>query len=173
MKIGVVFPQTEIGPDVGAVRAYGQCADQLGYHHVLAFDHVVGADPAIHRGWKGPHDVRTQFHEPFVLFGFLAGITSLQFTTGVLILPQRETVLVAKQAAGRRGLESGGVRGARAGLRRAGRPPGRADDLAEQAVRWPGAGATHVSLNTMNAALATPDAHLAALASAAEVLFGS
>ena len=99
MKIGVVFPQTEIGPDVGAVRAYGQCADELGYHHVLAYDHVVGADPAVHQGWKGPYDVQTQFHEPFVLFGFLAAITSLQFTTGVLILPQRETVLVAKQAA--------------------------------------------------------------------------
>ena len=99
MKIGVVFPQTEIGPDVGAVRAYGQCADQLGYHHVLAFGHVVGADPAIHRGWKGPYDVRTQLHEPFVRFGLLAGNASLHFTTGVLILPQRETVLVAKQAA--------------------------------------------------------------------------
>jgi len=99
VKIGVVFPQTEIGPDVGAVRAYGQCADELGYHHVLAYDHVVGADPAVHQGWKGPYDVQTQFHEPFVLFGFLAAITSLQFTTGVLILPQRETVLVAKQAA--------------------------------------------------------------------------
>ena len=99
VKIGVVFPQTEIGPDVGAVRAYGQCAAELGYHHVLAYDHVVGADPAVHQGWKGPYDVQTQFHEPFVLFGFLAAITSLQFTTGVLILPQRETVLVAKQAA--------------------------------------------------------------------------
>jgi len=99
VKIGVVFPQTEIGQDVGAVRAYGQCADELGYHHVLAYDHVVGADPAVHQGWKGPYDVQTQFHEPFVLFGFLAAITSLQFTTGVLILPQRETVLVAKQAA--------------------------------------------------------------------------
>lgn len=99
VKIGVVFPQTEIGPDVGAVRAYGQCAAELGYHHVLAYDHVVGADPAVHRGWKGPYDVRTQFHEPFVLFGFLAGITSLHLVTGILILPQRQTVLVAKQAA--------------------------------------------------------------------------
>jgi hypothetical protein len=99
VKIGVVFPQTEIGPDVGAVRAYGQCAAELGYHHVLAYDHVVGADPAVHRGWKGPYDVQTQFHEPFVLFGFLAGITSLHLVTGILILPQRQTVLVAKQAA--------------------------------------------------------------------------
>jgi len=77
MEIGVIFPQTEIGPDVGAMRAYGQCADELGYHHVLTFDHVVGADPAVHQGWKGPYDIQTHFHEPFVLFGFLAWITSL------------------------------------------------------------------------------------------------
>jgi probable F420-dependent oxidoreductase len=259
----------------------------LGYHHVLAFDHVVGADPALHKGWKGPYDIRTQFHEPFVLFGFLAGITSLHFTTGILILPQRETVLVAKQAAevdllsgGRLRLGVGvgwnpveyealgqdfALRGARldeqsdllrqlwtrpsvtykgrfdqvsgAGLsplpiqrpiplwfggmsapayRRmgrladgwfplmapgpelaaattavaaaaaaAGRDPaalgmegrlnwhGDPDDLAEQAKRWRAAGATHVSLNTMDASFVTPDEHLAALASAAEVLLGS
>ncbi|MDT5000236.1 MAG: hypothetical protein QOK12_2341, partial [Mycobacterium sp.] len=74
--------------------------EDLGYKHVLAFDHVVGADPKVHTGWNGPYDVHTTFHEPFVLFGFLAGITrSLEFVTGVIILPQRQTVLVAKQAA--------------------------------------------------------------------------
>ncbi|MBB5165379.1 LLM class F420-dependent oxidoreductase [Mycobacterium sp. AZCC_0083] len=100
MQVGVVFPQTELGGDVGAVRAYGEQVEALGYRHVLAFDHVVGADPLVHTGWNGPYDVQTTFHEPMVLFGFLAGITrSLEFVTGVIILPQRQTVLVAKQAA--------------------------------------------------------------------------
>jgi alkanesulfonate monooxygenase SsuD/methylene tetrahydromethanopterin reductase-like flavin-dependent oxidoreductase (luciferase family) len=88
-RIGVVFPQTELGGDPGAVRAYGQAAEDLGYRHLLVYDHVVGADPAAHPGWDGPYDVDTTFHEPFVLFGFLAAITSLELVTGVIILPQR------------------------------------------------------------------------------------
>jgi probable F420-dependent oxidoreductase len=99
MQIGVVFPQTEIGPDAGAVRAYGQRVEELGFTHVLAYDHVVGADPAVHRGWDRPYDVRTTFHEPMVMFGYLAALTSLELVTGIIILPQRQTVLVAKQAA--------------------------------------------------------------------------
>ncbi len=99
MRVGVVFPQTEIGADVGAVRAYAQRVEELGYRHVLAYDHVLGADPAVHRGWQGPYDLTTTFHEPFVLFGYLAGITSLELVTGIIILPQRQTALVAKQAA--------------------------------------------------------------------------
>jgi probable F420-dependent oxidoreductase len=99
MRIGVVFPQTELGGDVGAVRAYGERVEALGYTHLLAYDHVVGADPAVHEGWRGPYDVDTTFHEPFVLFGFLAGITTLELVTGIIILPQRQTALVAKQAA--------------------------------------------------------------------------
>jgi probable F420-dependent oxidoreductase len=99
MRVGVVFPQTELGGDAGAVRAYARGVEQLGYAHLLAYDHVVGADPAIHQGWNGPYDVHTTFHEPFVLFGFIAGITSLELVTGIIILPQRQTVLVAKQAA--------------------------------------------------------------------------
>lgn len=99
MRIGVVFPQTEIGPDVAAVRAYGQGVEALGYRHLLAYDHVVGADPEVHQGWAGPYDIDTQFHEPFVLFGHLAACTSLELVTGITILPQRPTVLVAKQAA--------------------------------------------------------------------------
>ena len=99
MQIGVVFPQTEIGADMGAVRAYGTGVEALGYAHLLAYDHVLGADPAVHEGWAGPYDVDTTFHEPFVLFGFLAGITKLELVTGVIILPQRQTALVAKQAA--------------------------------------------------------------------------
>jgi probable F420-dependent oxidoreductase len=99
MRIGVVFPQTEIGADVGGVRAYAQRVDELGFSHVLAYDHVVGADPEAHAPWTGPYDVRTTFHEPLVLFGYLAGITALELVTGIIILPQRQTALVAKQAA--------------------------------------------------------------------------
>src|SRR4051812_37821183 len=99
MRIGVVFPQTELGGDVGAVRAYGEHVEELGYRHVLAYDHVLGADPEVHSRWAGPYDVHTTFHEPFVLFGYLAAITSLELVTGIVILPQRQTALVAKQAA--------------------------------------------------------------------------
>ena len=99
MRIGVVFPQTEIGADPGAVRAYAQHADGLGYTHLLAYDHVLGADPEVHPGWSGPYDLHTTFHEPFVLFGYLAAVTSLELVTGIIILPQRQTALVAKQAA--------------------------------------------------------------------------
>lgn len=100
MRVGVVFPQTELAGDPGAVRAYGQQVEELGYTHILAYDHVVGADPAVHTGWGGPYDVDTTFHEPLVLFGYLAGITSsVELVTGVIILPQRQTTLVAKQAA--------------------------------------------------------------------------
>jgi probable F420-dependent oxidoreductase len=100
MRVGVVFPQTELGGDAGAVRAYGERVEELGFRHVLAYDHVVGADPEVHTGWNGPYDVHTTFHEPLVMFGYLAGITrSLELVTGVIILPQRQTVLVAKQAA--------------------------------------------------------------------------
>ena len=60
MRVGVVFPQTELGGDVGAVRAYGQGVEELGYRHVLAYDHVVGADPAVHKRWDGP--VRRRHH---------------------------------------------------------------------------------------------------------------
>lgn len=99
MRIGVVLPQTEIGGDAGAARAYAEGAEGLGYTHLLAYDHVVGADPAAHPGWSGPYNIKTTFHEPFVLFGFLAAITKMELVTGIIILPQRQTVLVAKQAA--------------------------------------------------------------------------
>jgi probable F420-dependent oxidoreductase len=99
VNIGVVFPQTEIGADRGAVRTFAQRVEELGFSHVLAYDHVLGADPAVHAGWSGPYDVHTTFHEPFVMFGYLAGLTSLELVTGIIILPQRQTALVAKQAA--------------------------------------------------------------------------
>jgi len=99
MQIGVVFPQTEIGADRGAIRSYAQRVEELGFTHLLSYDHVLGADPEVHRPWRGPYDVDTTFHEPFVLFGYLAGITALELVTGIIILPQRQTALVAKQAA--------------------------------------------------------------------------
>lgn len=98
MQIGVVFPQTEIGADVGPIKAYAQAVEGLGYAHLLAYDHVVGADPDVHSPWRGPYDIATTFHEPFVLFGYLAGVVSIELVTGIIILPQRQTVLVAKQA---------------------------------------------------------------------------
>jgi probable F420-dependent oxidoreductase len=99
MRIGVVFPQTELAADPGVLRSYGQRVEELGFTHILAYDHVVGADPEVHQGWEGPYDIKTTFHEPFVMFGYLAAVTSLELVTGVIILPQRQSVLVAKQAA--------------------------------------------------------------------------
>lgn len=100
MRVGATFPQTELGGDPGAVRAYGQRVEELGFDHILVYDHVVGADPAVHKGWNGPYDLHTTFHEPFVMYGYLAAVTrSLELVTGVIILPQRQTTLVAKQAA--------------------------------------------------------------------------
>jgi probable F420-dependent oxidoreductase len=99
MQIGVVFPQTELGGSAPAARTYAETVESLGFAHVLAYDHVLGADPDVHQPWLGPYDVQTTFHEPFVLFGYLAGFTQLELVTGVIILPQRQTALVAKQAA--------------------------------------------------------------------------
>ena len=98
--VGVVFPQTEIGADPGGVKAYVEAVEEAGYDHVVAYDHVLGADPAAHPEISGrAYTHRDQFHEPLVLFGYLAGICSLGLMTGILILPQRQTALVAKQAA--------------------------------------------------------------------------
>ena len=100
MRIGVVFPQTEIGEDPIAIRDYAQAAEQLGYQHLLIYDHVLGASTASRPDWSGPYTSDTLFHEPFVLFGYLAALTQqLELVTGVIILPQRQTALVAKQAA--------------------------------------------------------------------------
>src|SRR5215471_20925097 len=99
MRIGVILPQTEIGGDVGVLRAYATRVEELGFSHILAYDHVVGADPAVHQGWRGPYNVKSTFHEPMVLFGYVAALTALEVVTGIIILPQRQTVLFAKQAA--------------------------------------------------------------------------
>lgn len=100
MKIGLVFPQTEFGNDPAALRDYAQTAESLGFTHVLAYDHVLGANPDRPGGWQGPYTHKHPFHEVFVLFSFMAALTTkLEFITGILILPQRETAVVAKQAA--------------------------------------------------------------------------
>ena len=100
MKIGVVFPQTDIGNDPIGIRDYAQAAEGMGFTHVLAYDHVLGANRERYRDLTGPYSHRDAFHEPFVLFGFLAAaVPRLEFATGIVILPQRQTALVAKQAA--------------------------------------------------------------------------
>ena len=100
MNYGVVYPQTELGQDPTAIRDYAQAAEGLGFSHILAYEHVLGANPNRPGGWQGPYTHQHAFMEPFVLFSFLAGLTQkIGFTTGILILPQRQTVLAAKQAA--------------------------------------------------------------------------
>ncbi|HEY7833191.1 MAG TPA: LLM class F420-dependent oxidoreductase [Ktedonobacterales bacterium] len=100
MRIGAIFPQTEIGSDPAVIRDWAQTVEGLGYAHIMAYDHVLGASTASRPGWRGPYTSETLFHEPFVLFGYLAALTArVELATGVIILPQRQTALVAKQAA--------------------------------------------------------------------------
>jgi len=100
MQLGVIFPQTEIGADPTAVRDFVQAAESMGYEHMIVFDHVLGADTAHYQGWQGPYTHRDMFHEPFVLYGYLAAVTQrIELVTAVIILGQRQTALVAKQTA--------------------------------------------------------------------------
>jgi probable F420-dependent oxidoreductase len=111
MRFGVVFPQTEIGTDPAVIRDYAQAVEGMGYRHILAYDHVLGASTATRPNWKGAYTSETPFHEPFVLFGYLAALTrQVELVTGVIILPQRQTALVAKQAAEVDVLSSGRLR---------------------------------------------------------------
>jgi alkanesulfonate monooxygenase SsuD/methylene tetrahydromethanopterin reductase-like flavin-dependent oxidoreductase (luciferase family) len=115
MRVGVVFPQTEIGADPVAIRDYVQAAEDLGYSHLIAYDHVLGADTRYHQGWSGGYTLKDMFHEPFVTFGYMAAFTrTLELVTAILILGQRQTALVAKQAAevvgSRHWLEPRGIR---------------------------------------------------------------
>lgn len=99
VRFGVVFPQLEIGNDPIAIRDYAQAAESLGYEHLLVYDHVLGANRETRENFRGPYCHTDAFHEPFVLFGYLAGLTQrIELVTGILILPQRQTALVAKQA---------------------------------------------------------------------------
>src|SRR6516165_4284199 len=253
MRIGVVFPQTELGGSPAVLRAYGQRVEELGFTHILAYDHVVGADPTVHRGWQGPYDIDTTFHEPFVMFGYLAAVTSLDLVTGgrfrlgvglgwnaveyealgekftnrgkrseeqvevmrrlwtersvtfngqyhtvtgagLAPLPTQRPIPVwfgaasdrAYERAGRLGdgwfpmMEPGpGLDYAREQVKRAAAAAGRdaaslgmegrvswtgdRDKVAADIAAWKAGGATHLSVNTMNAGLATVDDHLAAL----------
>ena len=100
MKLGAVFPQTEMGSDPAIALDLAQAVEESGFDHLLAYDHVLGASHDREPKLMGPYTEESLFHEPFVLFGFLAAATSrLELVTGVLILPQRQTALVAKQAA--------------------------------------------------------------------------
>jgi probable F420-dependent oxidoreductase len=100
MKIGVTLPLSDIGGDPATVRAFAQAAEAAGYDHLSAPDHVLGVNVASRPQWGARNTSADLFHDPFVLFGFLSGCTTrIGFSTQVLILPQRQTTLVAKQAA--------------------------------------------------------------------------
>lgn len=98
MDVGIIFPQTEIGTDPDLLARYARRVEAAGFEHLLAYDHVLGVDPD-RPNWSGGYDYQDQFHEPLSLFSHLAAVTTdLSFVTGVLVLPQRQTPLVAKQA---------------------------------------------------------------------------
>src|SRR3954465_15594411 len=104
MQIGAVYPQNELRGDPSAVRRIGTVVEALGFDHLMAYDHVLGAVHA-HRSpaLPGPYTERDPFHDPFVMFAYLAAITErIGFATGILILPQRQTALVACSSGGRR-----------------------------------------------------------------------
>jgi probable F420-dependent oxidoreductase len=100
MKIGVIYPQTELKGDPAAVYRIGVAAEELGYDHLLTYDHVLGATHDREPKLSGPYTEKDPFHDPLIMFAYLAGITKrIELVTGILILPQRQTVLVARQAA--------------------------------------------------------------------------
>ena len=110
VRVGVVVPQNEIGTDPDELLAWAKAVEAEGFHHLDVFDHVLGADVSGRPDWPGPYTHEHQFHEPLVLYGFLAGHVSLELATGVLVLPQRQTALVAKQVAELDVLSRGRVR---------------------------------------------------------------
>jgi probable F420-dependent oxidoreductase len=101
LKVGAIFPQTEIGTDLGAIRAFVHAVEDFGYDHIFIADHVLGADPQVHTHPSlGRYSYKSVVHEPFTLMAYMAAITNrITLSTGILILPQRQTALVAKQAA--------------------------------------------------------------------------
>ena len=118
MNVGVVFPTYEIGNDPGLIRDFAQAAEDLGYSHILVFDHVLGAHPD-RPEWPrredgsspAPHTYQNPMHEVMVTIAYMAGATTrIGFVTGILVLPQRPAVLVAKQAAELAVLRPGGLR---------------------------------------------------------------
>jgi probable F420-dependent oxidoreductase len=110
MRIGAIFPTNAIGTDPTAIRDFAQAVEGMGLAHILVFDHVLGADTTTRPGWRG-YTSADMFHEPFVLLSYLAAVTQrVELATGILILPQRQTALVAKQAAELDGLSGGRLR---------------------------------------------------------------
>lgn len=98
MRFNVSFPQDNCMADPGAVRAFAQAVDELGYHHVTVSDHVLGANPASRPNWTGRYTLDDPFREPMVMLGFMAACTTrVRLGTSIVILPQRQTALVAKQ----------------------------------------------------------------------------
>jgi probable F420-dependent oxidoreductase len=111
MRIGVIYPQFEFGSDPAAIKDYTQTVEGLGYSHIGADDHIIGPNPDRPGGWSGWVTYQTEFFEPFVLFSYMAAVTQkIEFETCVLLLPQRQTVLAAKQAAGLDLLSGGRLR---------------------------------------------------------------
>src|SRR5204863_208162 len=165
MKLGVVFPQTEIGSDPAVVRDYAQAAESAGYDHLLVFDHVLGG--TLERfdtlGRRPPYTDESPFHEVFVLFGFLGACTQkLELVTGIVILPQRQTALVAKQAAAVDVLTRGRLRLAVGIEGRFTYGIGGPAEWTKRAREWRALGATHLSVNTMGSGL-SPRAHIDAI----------
>jgi len=100
MKIGLVFPQTEFGSNPIEIKDYAQTAEGLGFSHILAYDHVLGANPNRTEELNGPYTFLDSFLSPLLLFSYMSAITeTIEFATGIIILPQRQTALFAKQAA--------------------------------------------------------------------------
>jgi probable F420-dependent oxidoreductase len=111
MEIGAVLPHNEIGTDPGAIKAYLQGVEEMGFTHLLVYDHVLGAARDRPGGFSGAYDSTTAFHEPLTFFAFAAAVTTrLEMVSTVMILPQRQTVLVAKQVAEVAVLSGGRVR---------------------------------------------------------------
>ncbi len=111
MKLGVTLPQNVIGGDPAIMRDFAQAAEGLGYSHIVAYDHVVGVNPAAYPEWRGPYTSKDLFHDPFTLFSYIAGITErIELSPQIVILPQRQAVLVAKQAASLDVLSGGRLR---------------------------------------------------------------
>ena len=137
MSLGVVLPAVELGPGPEFIREYAQTAQDLGYTHLVIQDHVLGADPTVHQGWNRPYTNKTLTPDPFIQAAFLAtAVPGMEFMTGVVVLSQRQTALVAKQAAevdtdgrelpagGRHRVESGRVQSVGSGLPHQGRTVG-------------------------------------------------
>lgn len=111
MQFGAVFPQIEFGHDPLAVKDYARMLEEIGMTYVDAYDHILGVNPDRPGGWRGTYNYQSAFLEPFVLYAYMAAVTrSLTLATNIIILPQRQTALVAKQAATLDVLSNGRVR---------------------------------------------------------------